>query len=74
MKKDKEPVPKWDEIKKTRAAVTIAEFLSLMGWSRAKFSRHREKLRMVEGWGNDMIPVSEVSRILGESEEPKTAA
>ena len=74
MSKEKEPVPNWDEIKKTRAAVTVGEFLTIMGWSSSRLHRHRSKIRVVEGFGCRMIAGSEVSRILGESEEPKTAA
>ena len=74
MSKEKESVPNWDEIKKTRAAVTVGEFLTIMGWSPSRLSRHRSKISFIEGFGCRMIAVSEVSRILGESEEPKTAA
>ncbi len=64
----------WDEIKRTRAAVTVEEFLTLMGWSHTRLSRHGSKIRTIEGYGRRMIAVSEVCRILGESEEPKDAA
>ena len=45
-----------------------------MGWSDSKYYEHVGKIRLIEGFGHPMIPVSEVNRILGESEEPITAA
>ena len=72
--KKKEALPIWEEMKKERAAITIGEFLSLMGWSPQKLSRMGNKIRFVEGFGNRMISVSAVSRILGESIAPRKGA
>ena len=66
--------PDWEEIKRTRAAVSVGEFKAIMGWSDSKYYEHVGKIRLIEGFGHPMIPVSEVNRILGESEEPITAA
>jgi len=71
MKTKKKESSTWEELKKTREAVTIGEFLSMMGWTHSKFSRQRKKIRMIEGFGYPMIPVSEVRRILGESVAPR---
>lgn len=68
MKAKKKEFRTWEDLKKTRQAVTTGEFRSIMGWSYSKFRRQREKIRMIEGFGYDMVPVSEVSRILGENE------
>jgi hypothetical protein len=56
--------PSWEELRATRVSVTIGEFCSLTGWHRSRFHRHRDQIRMIEGFGRPMIPVSEVERIL----------
>ena len=57
---------KWREIKKNRIAITIPEFLEVTEWSRSKYYRHRSKLKRVDGYGQEKIPIDEVRRVLGE--------
>jgi hypothetical protein len=51
-----------------RLSIHIPEFCGALGWSRARYYRHKSKINTVEGFGVPMIPVSELARIMGESE------
>ncbi len=57
---------RWDELKRERVLLTIPEFCSVLGWHRSKYYRHKDSIRVVEGYGNPMIPIGEVGKILGE--------
>ncbi len=61
---------RWDELKRERVLLSIPEFCSVLGWHRSKYYRHKDSIRVVEGYGNPMIPIGEVGRILGEPNEP----
>ena len=61
---------RWDALKRERVLLTIPEFCSVLGWHRSKYYRHKDSIRVVEGYGNPMIPIGEVGRILGEPNEP----
>ena len=50
-----------------RVAVTIQEFCDALGWNRARWYRHRKKIASVGGFGNPLIPVNELIRILEEA-------
>ena len=65
----------WEEIKKTRVTITQREFLDLVGWSESKCSRLRKqgKITVIDGYGENMILVSEVARILGKTNEGDAA-
>ncbi len=65
----------WEEIKKTRVTITQREFLDLVGWSESKCSRLRKqgKITVIDGYGENMILVSEVARILGKTTEGDAA-
>jgi len=56
----------WDRLKQERVLLSIPEFCSVLGWHRSKYYRHKNSIRTVEGYGNPMIPIGEVSKILGE--------
>ncbi len=56
----------WDRLKQERVLLSIPEFCSVLGWHRSKYYRHKNSIRVVEGYGNPMIPIGEVSKILGE--------
>ncbi len=57
---------RWDALKRERVLLSIPEFCSVLGWHRSKYYRHKNSIRVVEGYGNPMIPIGEVSKILGE--------
>ncbi len=61
---------RWDELKRERALLSIPEFCSVLGWHRSKYYRHKNSIRTVEGYGNPMIPIGEVSKILGGEPQP----
>ena len=44
--------------------VTINEFCAVLNWSRSRFYRNRDRIKIVNGYGQPMIPVSELERIL----------
>ncbi len=50
--------------------MSIPEFCSVLGWHRSKYYRHKNSIRTVEGYGNPMIPIGEVSKILGGEPQP----
>jgi len=50
-----------------RATLSIAEFCGALGWNRARYYRHADKISKVQGYGVPMIPVSELDRIMGET-------
>ncbi len=60
----------WDRLKRERALLSIPEFCSVLGWHRSKYYRHKNSIRVVEGYGNPMIPIGEVSKILGGEPQP----
>ena len=64
--REKTEPSRWDELKRERALLSIPEFCSVLGWHRSKYYRHKNSIRVVEGYGNPMIPIGEVSKILGE--------
>tara|TARA_B100000427_G_scaffold302499_1_gene286381 strand:- start:2566 stop:2808 length:243 start_codon:yes stop_codon:yes gene_type:complete len=54
-----------------RITITQREFLDLLGWSESKCSRLRKKgkITVIDGYGQNMILVSEVARIIGKIAE-----
>ena len=56
----------WEQLRAERAAVTIEEFCKILGWHRSRFYRHKDRIKMLEGYGRPMIATTEVERILGE--------
>ena len=54
----------WDRLRKERAAITIEEFCEILGWHRSRFYRHKDRIKILEGYGRPMIPTTEVERIL----------
>ncbi len=57
------------ELFRGRLTIHIPEFCKALGWDRARYYRHRDKIRTVEGYGVPMIPVAELARILGEEDK-----
>ena len=64
---------RWDVLKQERVLLSIPEFCSVLGWHRSKYYRHKDSIRTVEGYGRPMIPIGEVSKILGEPVEEENA-
>ena len=68
--REKTEPSRWDELKRERALLSIPEFCSVLGWHRSKYYRHKNSIRTVEGYGNPMIPIGEVTKILGGEPQP----
>jgi hypothetical protein len=49
-----------------RLSIGIPEFCKALGWNRARFYRHRDKIKTIDGFGRPMIPVYELARLLGQ--------
>lgn len=58
-----------------RVCITQREFLDLVGWSESKCHRLRKqgKITVIDGYGENIILVSEVARILGKTTEGDAA-
>ena len=48
-----------------RLSITIEEFCAPLGWNRARYYRHRGKIKVLSGFGKPMIPVAELDRVSG---------
>ena len=65
-KKTKYTAEQWEELKKNRISIRVPEFLRAADWSRSKWYRHRSKIKRLNGYGREMIPIDEARRVLGE--------
>ena len=57
-----------------RVSLSISEFCAALGWNRARYYRHRSKIRVLTGFGSPMIPVAELDRIIGEPQPEEASA
>ena len=64
--KERRATPLWEKLRAERAAITVEEFCKILGWHRSRFYRHKDRIKMLEGYGRPMISTTEVERILGE--------
>jgi hypothetical protein len=54
---------------RARVTISVPEFCAALGWNRSRYYRHRSAIRVIEGYGVPMIPVSELLRILASGKE-----